>query len=159
MDTDALRNALSAIAGAANDALAAMSEPGPVEVVEVEPAHDYHAEELERIEAQADATVKVIEAEAAAAVAVIEAQTDDDDDDQGAAVDALDDALDDAVDDNPIMAAEAVEEAGDIASTAEAVEEAGDVLDALPVIDPVAIVEDVAPAPAHWYRRRISLFG
>lgn len=157
MDDAKLRDALSAIAAAANDGLAALSEPAETIVVEPPELPDYHQQDLERIEAETAAQVAVIEAEAAAAVEVISAQAANAPDPVSPEpIETIDDALvDEPLADNPLMdeTVTPADEPGDLADADEAIEEAGDVLDALPVIEPEAVA-DVAPIPQHWYTRK-----
>lgn len=163
MDTDRLRDALAAIASAANDGLAALAEPSETVEAPAVVEHDYHAEELERIDAQTAATVAIIEAEAAADVARIEAAAELAGDELDAATgdvldvpttpDELDHEADELVGDAPTESAPPLDTPADVTDVDGAIGAADAVLDALPVVDPTEPADDTPPRPVHWYKR------
>ena len=162
MNRDALRDALAAIAAAATDGLAALGDDSP-EAAPAPPV-DYHAQDLERIEAQTAATVAVIEAEAAADVARIEAAAEHAPepveqlgDDLLEPVEQLGDLadVDDTIEANPIEApaAEPIETPADVIDSEANIDAAGAVLDALPTVDVGDPADDIAPRSTHWWVR------
>ncbi len=158
MANPALTEALTQIANAANAALAALADDDATETVAAEPATDWHANDLERIEAEAAAAATVIEAQAAATVAVIEAEaaaSTTDDDDGADLDDLLDLDLDTDLDGAELLGNDDDPPADitDIADAGAAVDTAVEVLDALPTLDPVKVDIDFPPAPMHWYTR------
>jgi hypothetical protein len=168
MAQDELKRALQQIVDGATAALAALPGEDADEQVEtvaavVVPEHDYHAEELERIDAQTAADVAKIEATAAAEVAIIQAQgeaiADRVADFVADPIETTDELVDAAIDDNPVMDETIMpaDEPGDLDDAGEAVEDAGDLLDSLPVLEPEQLGVDMPPTPADWYRRRRKL--
>lgn len=165
MDESGLRDALKAIAGAATDALAALDPPGGADVAEPVAVEtpDYHAQDLERIEAQTDATLAVIAAEAAADVARIEAAgvlVPDAPEPLAELVGDPVDAVADVTDETPVApdAAPPIETPADVIDSDANLDAAGAALDALPQLDTLAdVADDVAPRSIHWYKK--PLFG